>query len=295
MKEKENFLEYLKYQKNYSEHTIISYGKDIDEYLEFLDENHIDLYKITYDEIRKYLISLNDKDDINSTISRKISALRGLYKYLENNSKISTNPFKLINLPKKDKKLPRFFYYNELEELFNTPKLNTPLGQRDRLILEMLYATGVRVSELVNIKISDIGDHTIKILGKGNKERIVRFGDYCDEILTMYLKDGHYKLSQSSNNDYLFLNNKGEQLTDRGVRYLLDKIISKTTIEKKISPHMLRHSFATHLLNEGCDILTVQELLGHESLSATAIYTHITNDRLKEVYFKTHPRAKKNK
>ena len=203
MKEKEEFLEYLKYQKNYSEHTIISYGKDIDEYLEFLDENHIDLYKITYDEIRKYLISLNDKDDINSTISRKISALRGLYKYLENNSKISTNPFKLINLPKKDKKLPRFFYYNELEELFNTPKLNTPLGQRDRLILEMLYATGVRVSELVNIKISDIGDHTIKILGKGNKERIVRFGDYCDEILNMYLKDGHYKLSQSSNNDYL--------------------------------------------------------------------------------------------
>ncbi len=295
MKEKEEFLEYLKYQKNYSEHTIISYGKDIDEYLEFLDENHIDLYKITYDEIRKYLISLNDKDDINSTISRKISALRGLYKYLENNSKISTNPFKLINLPKKDKKLPRFFYYNELEELFNTPKLNTPLGQRDRLILEMLYATGVRVSELVNIKISDIGDHTIKILGKGNKERIVRFGDYCDEILNMYLKDGHYKLSQSSNNDYLFLNSKGEQLTDRGVRYLLDKIISKTTIEKKISPHMLRHSFATHLLNEGCDILTVQELLGHESLSATAIYTHITNDRLKEVYFKTHPRAKKNK
>lgn len=165
------------------------------------------------------------------------------------------------------------------------------MGQRDRLILEMLYATGVRVSELVNIKVSDISGRTIKILGKGNKERIVRFGDYCDEILKMYLNDGHYKLNGSS--DYLFLNSNGGKLTDRGVRYLLDKIIAKTTIEKKISPHMLRHSFATHLLNEGCDILTVQELLGHESLTATSIYTHITNDRLKDVYFKTHPRAKK--
>ncbi len=291
MKELEDYLNYLKYQKNYSEHTITSYSDDINEYIEFVKSNRIDPYNISYDQIRTYLINLNDKKDINSTISRKISALRGFYRYLENNNRIDTNPFTLINLPKKDKKLPRFFYYNELEELFNTPKLTTPLGQRDRLILEMLYATGVRVSELVNIKISDIGDHTIKILGKGNKERIVRYGDYCEEILKMYLDDGHYKLNSSS--EYLFLNNNGGKLTDRGVRYILDKIIEKTTIEKKISPHMLRHSFATHLLNEGCDILTVQELLGHESLSATAIYTHITTDRLKEVYYKTHPRAKK--
>ncbi len=289
---KEKYLEYLEYQKNYSTHTIESYEKDIDEYLQYIKENKIDLLKINYSEIKEYLKYLNNKKDINSTISRKISALRGFYKFLQNNNKIETNPFALINLPKKEKKLPRFFFYNELEELFNTPKLNTPLGQRDRLILEMLYATGVRVSELVNIKVKDISsDNTIKILGKGNKERIVRFGDYCSEILKMYLNDGHYKLNGSS--QYLFLNNNGEQLTDRGVRYLLDKIISKTTIEKKISPHMIRHSFATHLLNEGCDILTVQELLGHESLTATSIYTHITNDRLKDVYFKTHPRAKK--
>lgn len=291
MRELENYLNYLEYQKNYSKHTIESYKQDIIEYLEYLDDKHIKLLKIKYDEIRDYLKYLSDKKDINSTISRKISALRSFYKYLQNNNKIENNPFSLINLPKKEKKLPRFFYYNELEELFNTPKLNTPLGQRDRLILEMLYATGVRVSELVNIKISDISDRTIKILGKGNKERIVRFGEYCEEILKMYLNDGHYKLNSSS--QYLFLNNSGGQLTDRGVRYLLDKIISKTTIEKKISPHMIRHSFATHLLNEGCDILTVQELLGHESLTATSIYTHVTNDRLKDVYFKTHPRAKK--
>jgi len=289
---KEKYLEYLEYQKNYSNHTIESYEKDIDEYLEYIKENNINLLKINYNDIKEYLKYLNNKKDINSTISRKISALRGFYKFLQNNNKIENNPFALINLPKKEKKLPRFFFYNELEELFNTPKLNTPLGQRDRLILEMLYATGVRVSELVNIKIKDISsDNTIKILGKGNKERIVRFGDYCSEILKMYLNDGHYKLNGSS--EYLFLNNNGQKLTDRGVRYLLDKIISKTTIEKKISPHMIRHSFATHLLNEGCDILTVQELLGHESLTATSIYTHITNDRLKDVYFKTHPRAKK--
>jgi integrase/recombinase XerC len=292
MKELENYLKYLEYQKNYSSHTIESYKQDIIEYLEYLEENNIKLLKINYDQIREYLKHLSNKKDVNSTISRKISAMRGFYKYLQNNNKIENNPFSLINLPKKEKKLPRFFFYNELEELFNTPKLHTPLGQRDRLILEMLYATGVRVSELVNIKVSDISnDNTIKILGKGNKERIVRFGEYCSEILRMYLNDGHYKLNSSS--EYLFLNNNGGPLTDRGVRYLLDKIISKTTLEKKISPHMIRHSFATHLLNEGCDILTVQELLGHESLTATSIYTHITNDRLKDVYFKTHPRAKK--
>lgn len=291
MKDLEKYLKYLQYQKNYSMNTIESYQKDIHEFLEYAIEKNIKIYVITYDEIRMYLKYLSDKKNTNATISRKISALRGFYRFIQNENKIDNNPFLLINLPKKDKKLPRFFYYNELEELFATPRLNTPLGQRDRLILEMLYATGVRVSELINIKVSDISDHTIKVLGKGNKERIVRFGDYCEEILNMYLKDGHYRLN--SNSDYLFLNNNGEKLTDRGVRYILDRIISKTSLEKKISPHMLRHSFATHLLNEGCDILTVQELLGHESLTATSIYTHVTNDRLKDVYFKTHPRAKK--
>ena len=176
--------------------------------------------------------------------------------------------------------------------MFQVPKLNTALGQRDRLLLEMLYATGVRVSELVNIKVSDINGEEIRVLGKGNKERIVEFGDYAESILELYLNEG-YKHLNIKKSEYLFLNNRGGKLTTRGVRYILDNIINKTTIDKKISPHMLRHTFATHLLNEGCDLLTVQELLGHESLTATSIYTHITNDRLKEVYFKCHPRAKK--
>ena len=288
----DDFLEYLKYQKNYSSETIKSYRIDILEYLEYLKSECIDLLDMDYDLTRNYLKHLNDLDDKSSTVSRKISALRSFYKYLLNKKIITNNPFSLVSLPKKEKHLPRFFYYNELEELFSTPDITTSLGQRDRLILEMLYATGVRVSELVNIKVRDISDEEIKVLGKGNKERIVRFGDYAKEILDIYLKDGYKKLN-NKNIEYLFLNNNGRALTTRGVRYILDKIIDKTTLDKKISPHMLRHSFATHLLNEGCDILTVQELLGHESLTATSVYTHITNDRLKEVYFSCHPRAKK--
>ncbi len=287
-----DYLDYLKYQKNYSLLTEESYKIDIEEFLLFLEREHLGLLTLRYEDIRFFLIYLNDKKEKNSTVSRKISALRGFYKYLLNNELVKKNPFSMVTLPKKDKVLPRFFYYNELEELFRTPDINTPLGQRDRLILELLYASGMRVSELVSIRIKDIGSREIKVLGKGNKERITRFGDYAEEALNRYLNDG-YRILNKNKIDYLFLNNNGGELTTRGVRYILDEVIKKTTLDKKISPHMLRHSFATHLLNEGCDILSVQELLGHESLKATAIYTHVTMDRLKEVYYKTHPRARK--
>lgn len=287
-----DYLKYLEYQKNYSKETIHSYNIDLEEYIDYLKKEGIDPLEMEYSLVRNYLIHLNEEGNKNSTIARKISSLRSFYKYLLNQNIIKNNPFSLVSLPKKERKLPRFFYYNELEELFQVPKLNTPLGQRDRLILEMLYATGVRVSELINIKVEDINNYEIRVLGKGSKERIVRFGDYAESILDLYLKEGYKKLN-TKNSKYLFLNSNGDVLTTRGIRYILDKIIEKTPIDKKISPHMLRHSFATHLLNEGCDILTVQELLGHESLTATSIYTHVTNDRLKEVYFKCHPRAKK--
>jgi len=236
----------------------------------------------------------DNKHDDNSSIDRKLSSLRGFYKYLANNNIVQTNVFSLVNGVKKAKKLPRFFEYNELEELFNACNLDNALGQRDRLILEMLYATGVRVGELVNVKIEDIDEssRTILILGKGNKERYVTYGDYCSEILDLYLKEGYAKLN-INNSPYLFLNSKGGRISDRGVRYILDQIIKKTSIKKNISPHMIRHSFATHLLNAGADLLSVQKLLGHESIKATQIYTHVTTDRLKEVYFKNFPRAKK--
>ena len=287
-----DYLKYLKVQRNYSSKTIHSYEIDIDEFLAYLDTKNIDLFKVSYNDIHPFLKELNDKKNTNTTISRKISALRGFYKYLLKEGYVEKNPFSLVSLPKKEKKLPRFFYYNELEMLLEVPDLNTPLGQRDRLILEMLYATGVRVSELVSIEVNDLGNREVKVLGKGNKERIVRFGSYAEEILSLYLKDGYKKLN-INNSKKLFLNNRGSGLTTRGVKYILDNIINKTSIDKKISPHMLRHTFATHLLNEGCDIMSVSELLGHASLSATAIYTHVTNDRSKEVYYHAHPRAKK--
>ncbi len=292
MKYLEEYLKYLKYQKNYSQETIDSYEEDLVEFLDFLGREDINILDVRYEEIRFFLMELDEKKNKASTVSRKLSSLRGFYKFLMNQDYIKNNPFALIKTPKKEKRLPRFFYYNELEEMFNSIDTSTALGQRNRLILEVLYASGVRVSELVNMKLKDINDEEVKVLGKGNKERITRIGDYAREILDLYLSSGYQELNKN-NSEYLFLNKDGGKLTTRGVRYILEQIIKNTTIDKKISPHMLRHSFATHLLNEGCDILSVQELLGHESLTATAIYTHVTTDRLKDVYFKTHPRAKK--
>ncbi len=296
IKELNDYLEHLKYEKNYSDYTINNYKHDIVEYLEYLNSEALDFKTIEYSDIRFFLMYLKDtKKDNNTSINRKLSSLRGFYKYLANENIVKTNVFSLVNGPKKSKKLPRYFEYNELEELFNVPDTRTPLGQRDSLILEMLYATGVRVGELVNIKVNDIdlGRRNIIILGKGNKERFVTYGEYCEDILKTYLNSGRVILN-IKDSDYLFLNNNGGPLTDRGVRFILDRLIQKTSINKKISPHMIRHSFATHLLNEGCDLLTVQKLLGHESIKATQIYTHVTTDRLKEVYFNSFPRAKKD-
>ena len=185
----DEYLDYLKFEKNYSSYTITNYSNDIEEYFLYLKRENIDYLDVEYSDIRFYLMFLKDeKNDNNSSIDRKLSALRGFYKYLANNSIIKTNPFKLVNGLKKSKKLPRYFEYNELEELFNVCDLEIDIGQRDRLLLEMLYATGVRVGELVNIKLGDIdlGTRNILILGKGNKERYVIYGEYCEEILKLY-------------------------------------------------------------------------------------------------------------
>ena len=292
----DEYLDFLKYQKNYSDYTISSYLNDIYEYMNYISSEGIDYKTIEYSDIRFYLMYLKEnKQDNNSSIDRKLSSLRGFYKYLANEGVVSSNVFSLVNGPKKSKKLPRYFEYNELEEMFNVFDLSTPLGQRDSLLLEMLYATGCRVGELVSIKVDDIdfGRRNILITGKGNKERYLTYGEYCEDILNKYLSDVYLFLNKEKSK-YLFLNNNGGVLTERGVRFILDRIIKQTGINKKISPHMIRHSFATHLLNEGCDLLTVQKLLGHESIKATQIYTHVTTDRLKEVYFKSFPRAKKD-
>ena len=292
----DEYIDYLKFQKNYSTYTLENYKNDILEFLEYLQRQNLNYKDIEYSDIRFYLMFLKDeKKDNNSSIDRKLSSLRSFYKYLANENIVKNNLFTLVKGPKKQTKLPRYFLYNELEELFLVPSKVTPLGQRDLLILEMLYATGVRVGELVGIKVKDINltEKNILILGKGNKERFVSYGDYCAEALERYLNDGYHRLNILKS-EFLFLNKKGGVLTERGIRYILDQLIKKTSINKNISPHMIRHSFATHLLNEGCDLLTVQKLLGHESIKATQIYTHVTTDRLKEVYYDSFPRAKKN-
>lgn len=285
-----DYIDYLEGIKGYADNTSISYNYDIKEYEHYLLKNKIAYEKISYLEARDYLKYLNARDS-KATISRKISSIRSFYKYLELKGIVENNVFKRLKKPKLEKKVPRFFYYNEIEELLSVPNLNTSLGQRDKLILEILYASGVRVSELVNIKVNDIQNNVIKVRGKGDKDRIVFIGEYALEALNTYLKDAYLHLNKYKY-DHLFLNARGKPITPRGVQYILDKIIEETSIQKKISPHMLRHSFATHLLNEGCDIVSVQELMGHESLSSTEVYTHVTNDRIREVYFKSFPRAK---
>ena len=290
------FLDFIVKQKNYSKHTNINYELDINEFKEYLNKEHINYLDVDYEFIKGYLVYLYDKKLSRNSIARKLSSLRSFYKYLFNTNLISVNPFKYVSAPKKEKRLPKYLTVEELECLFNTPILQSPLGQRDRLILELLYATGIRVSELVNIKIEDINfsNKEIFINGKGNKQRIACFGEFALEYINLFINDGRKKLLEKhkKNSEYLIINEKGNKITTRGIEKLMDNIVKKTDIKKKITHHMLRHSFATHLLNEGCDILTVKELLGHESLESTQVYTHVSNERLRNVYLKCHPRSK---
>ena len=294
-KEINNFIEYLKYQRNYSDFTCNNYKKDLNEYNSFILNNKINYKSMGYNEAKEYVIYLNKKNDAKSTISRKLSSLRTFYKYLVLNNKVESNPFLLVSSPKKEKRIPKFINYNNMEEILNVPNIKTKEGQRERVILEVLYASGVRVSELVNIKLKDIdfSNKNILILGKGSKERLVSFGDYALEYINLYLKEGRNLLLDGVKSDYLIVGKKSEKLTTRRVEQIIDDIIKRTSIKLNITPHMFRHTFATHLLDNGCDLLVVQELLGHASLSSTEIYTHVSNEHLREVYLKCHPRNKR--
>lgn len=294
-KEIDRFIEYLKYQRNYSDFTCNNYKKDLNEYNSFILNNKINYKNMDYNEAKEYVIYLNKKNDAKSTISRKLSSLRTFYKYLVLNNKVESNPFLLVSSPKKEKRIPKFINYNNMEEILNVPNIKTKEGQRERVILEVLYASGVRVSELVNIKLKDIdfSNKNILILGKGSKERLVSFGDYALEYINLYLKEGRNLLLDGVKSDYLIVGKKSEKLTTRRVEQIIDDIIKKTSIKLNITPHMFRHTFATHLLDNGCDLLVVQELLGHASLSSTEIYTHVSNEHLREVYLKCHPRNKR--
>ena len=294
-KEINNFIEYLKYQRNYSDFTCNNYKKDLNEYNSFILSNKINYKNMDYNEAKEYVIYLNKKNDAKSTISRKLSSLRTFYKYLVLNNKVESNPFLLVSSPKKEKRIPKFINYNNMEEILNVPNIKTKEGQRERVILEVLYASGVRVSELVNIKLKDIdfSNKNILIFGKGSKERLVSFGDYALDYINLYLKEGRNLLLDGVKSDYLIVGKKSEKLTTRRVEQIIYDIIKRTSIKLNITPHMFRHTFATHLLDNGCDLLVVQELLGHASLSSTEIYTHVSNEHLREVYLKCHPRNKR--
>lgn len=287
----DKFYDYL-LGKNYSLNTISSYKKDLEQFRLYC--KNVDIQKVDYDFIREYLKFLYDKKYTSKSISRHISSLKSFFKFLMINGIIKSNPMILISSPKVEKKLPNYLNYNDLETILSIPDKNDILGLRNALILELLYSCGVRVSELVNIKLSDIdfSNNRILILGKGNKERYVLYGSVCANLLTDYISKSRCLLLKKEN-DYLFLNKFGNKITDRAIRMIVDDVIKKSSLKLKISPHTFRHTFATHLLNEGADLKIVQELLGHENIATTGIYTHVSNERLRGVYLDAHPRAKK--
>lgn len=291
-----DFIKYLKNEKRYPETTITSYQKDLDNYYGFIKAKNINYISITKDEIRSYLKYLDELKYSKTTISRILSTLRHFYQYLMINKIVSVNMFKLIKNPKKDKKLPNFLQSDELQKIFDSIDLEKPLGIRNRLIVELLYASGLRVSELSNLSIDKINLSTkeIRVLGKGSKERIVFFGDYAKKYLELYLTDSRPILQNKTKTNILLLNNNGEPLSQRGIQLVIDNVVRDASLKHNISPHVLRHTFATDLLNNGADLKSVQELLGHSSLSTTQIYTHITNERLRSVYLKTFPRQREN-
>ncbi|SES74836.1 tyrosine recombinase XerC subunit [Oceanobacillus limi] len=292
-----DFIEYLQIEKNASPYTVKYYSYDLETFFLFLQQEDIrEITEIDQRIVRVYLTKLYDQQLSRKSVSRKISSLRSFFRFLERESYVSSNPFLNVSLPKAQKPIPGFLYMEELEKLFEVNDLSTPLGQRDQVILELLYATGIRVSECQKLTIKDIDFSigTILVTGKGNKERYIPFGSFAEKAIDTYLQDGRQKLLTKSNNDteYIFLNARGNPLTDRGIRLVLKKMVEKAALTVHVHPHKLRHTFATHMLNEGADLRAVQELLGHENLSSTQVYTHVTKDHLRNIYLNSHPRAR---
>ena len=292
-----NFEKYLNIERNYSNYTIKNYLIDITEFITYCNNFNKNYLNIKYTDIKSYLTHLYEKKYKSTTISRKISALRTFYAFLYDKNIVDKNVFEYITLPKKEKRLPKYLSNDDIDEIFKIIDISTPLGIRNRLILELLYGSGLRVSELCNIKLSDIdfSNKSIRIIGKGKKERIVYYGEPCKRIIDLYLNGTRDEILGKNKNEYLIIGNKksNKSLSVRSVELILNNIIESTSLNKKASPHTLRHTFATHLLNDGCDILIVKELLGHSSLDTTGIYTHISNERLRKIYLNNHPRAKK--
>ncbi|NUN23477.1 MAG: tyrosine recombinase XerC [Candidatus Jettenia caeni] len=282
------YLAHIEHDKNFSLQTLRAYQNDLNQYLSFLrNERCCDLGNVSRLLLRKFLAFLKEQGYSKATIARKLVSIRSLHKYLCREGILEFNPVENIRTPKLERKLPEFMSVNDTEVLLNQPDLHSSLSIRDSAMMETLYSTGIRVSELVGIDVADVNflEGVVKVKGKGKKERLLPIGNYALNAIRLYLD------KRGSDNQALFLNKRGGRLTDRSVARALEKYIKKAGLSSKISPHTFRHSFATHLLDQGADLRFVQELLGHANLSTTQIYTHITTERLKQVYDRTHPRA----
>ncbi|MCJ1907235.1 tyrosine recombinase XerC [Planococcus ruber] len=289
-----SFMAYIQLEKNYSEHTVHHYEKDLEDFFLFLEKEGIpDIRDVEYLHARNYVTNLYEMTLSRTTISRKISSIRSFFKYGNREFGLSEAAFRSLYHPKKEERLPQFFYEEEMEALFLSVQGEDKLSLRNMAILELLYATGMRVSECVNIRMQDLDRHMqiVKVMGKGRKERYIPYGQFAHEALEHYIEEARPKLMKKQDHQGLFVNNRGELLTDRGIRHILSECMKKASINSTIYPHMIRHTFATHLLNNGADMRTVQELLGHSHLSSTQVYTHVTKEHLRKTYLNAHPRA----
>jgi len=287
------FLSYLKYEKNASPNTIVAYGRDLLELSSYLEEKDIELLEVDNVILRGFLAALYEKKQKKSTISRKLAAVRSFFQFCVKKRYLKDNPAKVIATPKQEKHVPSFLSEQEMADFLDLPHSDRVLDLRDRATLELLYATGLRVSELSSIDIDDVNfeERLIRAKGKGKKERLIPFGRIAEKCLISYLRKRISLIKNNRHEEAVFLNYRGERLTPRSIERIVDKYIQQSAIQRKISPHSLRHSFASHLLSRGADLRVIQELLGHKSLSTTQKYTHLDLKHLLEVYKKSHPRS----
>ena len=293
------YKNYLEAERNASRYTVRNYTTDLLDFFWFLSDKGVSsLKEVDKHILRDYLSHLMERGFVKASIARKLSAIRSFYRYLLREEIIPTSPVATTSSPKLDKRLPSFLTIEEVERLLEAPDLSTPQGQRDRALLELLYASGIRVSELAKLNLEQVNLNTneIRVWGKGSKERMVLMGEPAAEALRAYLQQGRPKLfaSKIRMTNALFINRYGERLTERRVQRILEKYANIAGIGKRVYPHMLRHTFATHLLDGGADLRVVQELLGHANLSSTQIYTHVTQSQARKVYLSAHPMAQKD-
>lgn len=289
-----SFMAYIQLEKNYSEHTVHHYEKDLEDFFLFLEKENVqDIREVEYMHARNYVTQLYGIQLSRTTISRKISSIRSFFKYGNREFALNEAAFRSLYHPKKEERLPQFFYEEEMEALFASVLGEDKLSIRNTALLELLYATGMRVSECVSIRMQDLDRQMqiVKVMGKGRKERYIPYGQFAHDALELYIEEVRPKLMKKQEHQALFVNSRGEQLTDRGVRHILSECMKKASVNSSIYPHMIRHTFATHLLNNGADMRTVQELLGHSHLSSTQVYTHVTKEHLRKTYLNSHPRA----